>query len=156
MTRTYRSGFVGALIDEFERASEELLTVLDGISEEEYERVRDTETQDESCRSIQTVFTHVVRAGYGHANLVRKAWGIDRRKWEGELIPRGEARNAVAGMVPYASATFDGRWNLSYEEAEALKMQSGWGTTYDLEQILEHMVTHVLRHRRQIERFLGW
>jgi len=28
-----------------------------------------------------------------------------------------------------------------------------WGPQYDLEQLLEHAVVHILRHRRQIEKF---
>ena len=33
-------------------------------------------------------------------------------------------------------------------------IHSGWSVTYDLEQLLEHAIVHVLRHRRQIEKFL--
>ena len=29
-----------------------------------------------------------------------------------------------------------------------------WGQTYDPEQLFEHAIVHILRHRRQIERFL--
>jgi len=29
-----------------------------------------------------------------------------------------------------------------------------WGQRYDEDQILEHAIGHILRHRRQIERFL--
>ena len=34
------------------------------------------------------------------------------------------------------------------------KMKVSWGQSYDVEQILEHAIVHVLRHRRQIEWFL--
>jgi hypothetical protein len=36
-----------------------------------------------------------------------------------------------------------------------VQIPARWGPVYDLEQLLEHMIVHVLRHRRQIERFLG-
>jgi len=36
----------------------------------------------------------------------------------------------------------------------AVQIRSRWGAVYDLEQLLEHAIVHVLRHRRQIERFL--
>lgn len=29
-----------------------------------------------------------------------------------------------------------------------------WGQLYDVEQLFEHAIVHILRHRRQIERFL--
>jgi hypothetical protein len=40
------------------------------------------------------------------------------------------------------------------EEITAVKMPVRWGPTYDLEQLLEHAIVHILRHRRQVERFL--
>ena len=51
-------------------------------------------------------------------------------------------------------ATLDGRWEMTDEQIESVEIKSRWGPTYDLEQMLEHAVVHVLRHRRQIERFL--
>ncbi|HEV2843219.1 MAG TPA: DinB family protein [Thermoanaerobaculia bacterium] len=154
MTKTYRRGPVGALMDEYERAAGELAALIKGISDEEYERVRD-ETAEEDFRSIQTILTHVVSVGYGHAGMMRTSWGLERRKRWHELFPRNESRSRLTEMLAYTSETLDGKWDLSEEDAEALRIQSGWGTVYDLEQFLEHMVVHILRHRRQIERFLG-
>jgi len=34
-----------------------------------------------------------------------------------------------------------------------LKGLTKWGQRYDIEQITEHAIVHVLRHRRQIEKF---
>ena len=154
MTKIYRRGPVGALMDEYERAAGELVSLIEGISDEEYELVRDAEAEEDS-RSIQTILTHVVSAGYGHAGMLRTTWGLERMKRWRELFPRGEARSRIAGMLAYTSETLDGKWDLSEEDAEALRIHSGWGAVYDLEQFLEHMVVHVLRHRRQIERLLG-
>ncbi|MDB5153002.1 MAG: DinB family protein [Mucilaginibacter sp.] len=36
---------------------------------------------------------------------------------------------------------------------DSLKIKSGWGQVYDIEQMTEHAIVHILRHRRQIERF---
>jgi uncharacterized damage-inducible protein DinB len=142
-------------MDEYERAAGELVALIEGISDEEYELVWDAEAAEEDFRSIQTILTHVVSAGYGHAGTMRTAWGLERMKRWHELFPRHEARSRLAGMLAYTSTTLDGKWDLSEEEAEALRIQSGWGTVYDLEQFLEHMIVHILRHRRQIERLLG-
>jgi hypothetical protein len=35
---------------------------------------------------------------------------------------------------------------------QSIVIQSGWGVPYDLEQLLEHAIVHILRHRRQIEK----
>jgi uncharacterized damage-inducible protein DinB len=154
LTKPYRKGFIGALMDEYERAAGELIAIIEGLSDEEYEIVRDTQTLDEDLRSIQGILSHVVRAGYGHAGMLRNTWGLERIRWN-ETVPRGDARSRVAEMLAYTSATFNGKWDISEDEAEAMRIQSGWGTVYDLEQLLEHAVVHMLRHRRQIERFLG-
>jgi hypothetical protein len=33
------------------------------------------------------------------------------------------------------------------------KIITSWGQIYDMEQLMEHAIVHVLRHRRQIEKF---
>jgi uncharacterized damage-inducible protein DinB len=152
--KIYRSGPIGALMDEYERAAGELIAIVEAISDEEYEIFRNAEAE-EDFRSIQTILAHVVNAGYGHAGLIRDAWGIERIRRRREIFPRSEARSRVAEMLAYTSATLDGKWDMTEEDAEAERIRSGWGTVYDLEQMLEHMIVHVLRHRRQIERFLG-
>ena len=55
-------------------------------------------------------------------------------------------------MIAHTVATLEGR--MSDEEMEAVRIQSPWRVVYDLEQMLEHAIVHILRHRRQIERFL--
>ena len=153
--KTYRQGWLGALMDEYERAAGELAQVVTGISDEEYGLVRDTATKDEECRSIRTVFFHVVAAGYGYAILLRIAWGLEKLDRPRDAIERTDAPAALQAMLEATSAALEGKWNLSEDEGAALQIRSGWGVVYDLEQLLEHAIVHVLRHRRQIERFLS-
>jgi hypothetical protein len=40
------------------------------------------------------------------------------------------------------------------EEIERITLQTGWEVTYNLEQLLEHAIVHILRHRRLIEKFM--
>ena len=70
MKKTYRKGGVGAMMDEYERAAAELKNVLSSVSEEQFNRIVDTETKDDDCRSIQTIMGHVVNAGYGYADYI--------------------------------------------------------------------------------------
>ena len=153
--KTYRHGAVGALMDEYERVVAELEGVLEGISDADFELIRDTETKDENCRSIQTILTHVVGAGYGYAGMMRDAWGMERVGRMYEPMTRMECPARLAGMLEYTKATLEGRWDLSEDEGNAMKIQSGWGQLYDFEQLFEHAIVHVMRHRRQIERFLN-
>ena len=155
MAKTYRQGPVGALMDEYERAVGELVSVLNGITDEEYERIRDTATQDEDCRSIETIMTHVIRAGYGYAGYMRTHWGIEPVTRWSEKVSRAETPVELGKMLAYTTETLATKWNLGDEEAVAMRMQVRWGPVYDFEQLFEHAIVHVLRHRRQIERFLG-
>lgn len=142
-------------MDEFERASEELTKAFVQLTDAEFEATRDRQTQDEECRSIQTVVNHVVRAGYAHANHLRAAFSS---QWSRTEIPLGTRTESVAqltAMLGYMEATLDGRWEMSDEQISAVQINSRWGPIYDLEQMLEHAIVHVLRHRRQIERFLS-
>lgn len=155
MAKTYRQGPVGALMDEYERASEELIRTMEGISDEEYERVRDTQTQDDDCRSIQTIMTHVIRAGYGYAGYMRTYWKKEPViRWD-ERVRRVATPAEMRKMLAYTIDTLEGHWDMSDQECTGMKMIVRWGPTFDFEQLFEHAIVHVLRHRRQIDRFLG-
>lgn len=154
MTRVFRKGAVGAMMDEYERAASELPPLLLGITDEEFERVRDRETQDEDCRSIQTIMRHVVRAGYGYATDIRGAFGAEAKRPEVPLAKRLEVLDQLQVMLAHTATILEEKWELSYEEITAVRIHARWGPEYDLEQWLEHAIVHVLRHRRQIERFL--
>ena len=106
--RTYRQGAVGALTDEYERAAAEFAGILEDIPDDEYECIRDTETRDEDCRSIRTVVTHVVRAGYGYAEMLREAWGIARTGAQHTAVTRRDARDELESMLEYTRATLEG------------------------------------------------
>ena len=155
MRKTYRKGAVGAMMDEYERAAADLVGIIRGLSDNDFEVVRDRETQDESCRSIQTVLTHVVRAGYGYAAMIRTAFGNASQRPEVAVGSRLEFEREFAAMLTYTDATLEGKWQLSDEKITAVRITSPWAQIYDLEQLLEHAIVHILRHRRQIERFLS-
>ena len=94
MTKIYRKGAVGALMDEYERAAAELSELVNRVSDDEFEIIRDQRTQDEACRSIQTVVNHVVRAGYGYAGEIRKSFGAEPRRPE---VPAPAIPNSTSG-----------------------------------------------------------
>jgi uncharacterized damage-inducible protein DinB len=154
VARSLRKGGVGAMMDEYERAARDLSSLLRSIADDEFERPRDLETKDEDCRSIQTVMRHVVRAGYGYACYIREAYGEDVKRPEIPLPTRLESLQLLDDALAYMAATLEGKWELSDKEITAVQIHSRWGVVYDLEQMFEHAIVHVLRHRRQIERFL--
>jgi uncharacterized damage-inducible protein DinB len=140
-------------MDELERAADQLLRLIEKLTDEEFELTRDPEAE-ELC-SVQKVLNHVVRAGYAHANYVRVAFSAKGAPPVVPLGTRAESAEQLRAMLAYMAETLEGRWRMSDEEISAVEIKARWGTTYDLEQMLEHAIVHVLRHRRQIERFLG-
>jgi len=155
MKKNYRKGAVGAMMDEYERAALEFQSLVREIGEDDFTRTADEETEDESCRSIQTVASHVVGAGYGYANYIRGQFSMAFETIPRRLISHAEASEAIDKMLAYTIETLDGKWEMTDDEISQVKIDSRWGAAYDLEQLLEHAIVHVLRHRRQIEKFLA-
>jgi uncharacterized damage-inducible protein DinB len=158
MSKVYRKGAVGALMDEYERAVEELKFIINQVSENDYEKIFDAETTDEDCRSIQTIMSHVVRACYGYANSIRQAFSMDGKIYEPKQLTKNEVLEKVDEAIQYTVETLEGRWEMTYEEIFSVLMKSSYpmksDSVDDLEQKLEHAIVHILRHRRQIEKFL--
>jgi uncharacterized damage-inducible protein DinB len=154
MRETYREGAVGALMDEYERAVWELRRLAERIPEADAVRVADPATEDEDCRSVQTIMSHVVNAGYGYADLLRKVFSIPSTRPPKALLSHGESLEQLDAVLAYTAETLEGRWRMTDEEISGAVINSGWGVRYDAEQLLEHAIVHVLRHRRQIEKFM--
>lgn len=152
--KSYRKGAVGALMDEYERAGEELARLILRLSDAEFEAVWDLQTKDEDCRSIQTVMHHVVTSGYSYALYLREALSEPGTRPQIQFGKRTESVEQLEAMLAYTAATLEGRWEMPNEQTTAARIQSRWGQAYNLEQMLEHAIVHILRHRRQIERFL--
>lgn len=153
MNETYRKGAVGAMMDEYERAAAEFRSIIAGLTEEQYTRIVDTETADENCRSVQTVMSHVVFAGYGYANYIRGAFSMEKSSPRKRQLAQAESLQEFDTMMAYTEATLADKWELSERKITAVSMTVSWGPTYDLEQLLEHAIVHILRHRRQIEKW---
>ena len=150
----YRKGATGALMDEYERAAFELKSILQDVGEEDYTRIADADTKNENCRSIQTIMNHVVRAGYGYADYIREQFSMKVEPFENRWFAHQEIGKEIDKMLAYTIKTLDGNWELSGEEMNKIVIHSAENFTETLEQLLEHAVVHVLRHRRQIDKFL--
>ena len=153
MIKKYRRGGIGAVMDEYERAAMELKNLITRISESDFVKIFDTDTIDEDCRSVQTIVSHVTNSGYGYANYIRDWFGIPKSSPERKLLSKDEFLLRFDKMLAYTSETLQDKWEYSDDDIQKVKMIVRWGPQYDLEQLLEHAVVHILRHRRQIEKF---
>jgi uncharacterized damage-inducible protein DinB len=141
------------LMDEYERAAAELRRVVEQIPDEEFARVVDSQTKDEDSRSVQTIMSHVVGAGYSYADYIRELFSVAPGRPPYRLLSRRESLEQLDAALAYTAQALEGRWEMSEKEITGTVIRSSWGVVYDMEQLLEHAIVHVLRHRRQIEKF---
>lgn len=147
---------VEALLSEYRNVVIALQKVIQDISYANLTTVVDTTTSDPNCQSIQTILTHVISSGYSYSGYIRKLKGIpDHRPGKMLKMSAEEYYNDLEAMVTYSWETFEHIQDGELEEFdEDKKIKTRWGQVYDIEQMMEHAVVHVLRHRRQIEKFL--
>ncbi len=150
-----RPGALGALMDELDRAVADLVQIIGPLTQVAYDVVRDRETEDEDCRSIRTVAGHVVRSGHGYAERLRGSLGLPYVTPEFQVGTPLDAVHELQAMAGALAGTFEGRWDLPWDVVFSARITARSGRIYDMEQLIEHAIVHVLRHRRQIERFLS-
>lgn len=148
----YRKGAIGSLLDEYEKALTEIKSVLQNIREADYSRV--VEGEDDHCRSIQVIMNHVVRAGHGYANYICDALSMSAPAIEDKQIPQTEIVGEIDRMFARTAAIFEGEREITDEEINDIFFKTRWCESYNIDQLLEHAIVHILRHRRQIQKFL--
>jgi len=141
-------------MDEYERAASELGRLVEQIPEDEVVRILDLQTRRDDCRSVQTIMSHVVSAGYGYADYIREVFSIPSARPLRKLLLHQESLEQLDAMLEYTTQTLESRWEMTHEEISDTVIHSHWGVKYDVEQLLEHAIVHILQHRRQIEKFI--
>jgi uncharacterized damage-inducible protein DinB len=155
MTKIYRQGAIGALLDEYERAITDLKKVIETIPDNALTIIADQQTADENCRSVQTVLSHVVSSGYGYAISIHNLKGHNMaRPVKTFHLTIKEYADDLTNVFSFTENVFNEFKDNELEQFDdLLKIKAGWGQVYDIEQMTEHAIVHILRHRRQIERF---
>jgi uncharacterized damage-inducible protein DinB len=151
---TLRKGAFGAIMDEYERAAADLEKLLKGMTEEQYTRAANPGTHPELV-SIQALMNHVVESGYAYANQARKVFGMPSEAMEFPLFGLTEAVPRLQAMLKYTEATLEGRWEMTWEQQKEFRFETPSGNRITIELLMEHGIVHILRHRRQIEKYLA-
>jgi len=149
------SGPFGALMDEYARAAEDYCRVVEGLAPEVFRRERPS--QDPDTRSPQAICAHVCGAARRYADYIRKARGFPyEEKFVQDPAAVADPR-AVRGLLQsglrYTEGALEGLYDAPAETYTALTFPVRWGPSYDPEMMLEHAIVHLLRHRRQLERW---
>jgi uncharacterized damage-inducible protein DinB len=153
MARHYRPGGLGAMIDLYEDEIRDFLGFFHTINTEAYLLERPEQT--EYLRSIQMIMRHIIRAAYGYANGIRSALGEPLTTEQPvELESPEEAARSLEEAFRYTEEGLLDKWGMTEEELDKTSMMATWGVPYSLEQMLEHAIVHIMRHKRQIQRIL--
>jgi uncharacterized damage-inducible protein DinB len=156
ITKFSRKGAVGALLDIYEQTFSDFKKVIENIPDNKLPIITDPQTTDENCRSIQSILSHVVHAGFGYATNIQNLKGnkIERPPKTFHLTIK-EYMEDIDNVINYTENIFNEIKDPDLEQSdEALKIKSSWGQSYDIEQMMEHAIVHVMRHKRQLGRLI--
>src|SRR5262245_21642139 len=149
------SGPFGALMDEYARAAEDFCRVVDSFDLARFDAERPS--NNPNTVSARAICLHVIGAAHRYAHYMRKARGVDFvERYEADAArlhsPRDIRALLTEGIV-LTEETVEPLLKATEQEIQALSFTVRWGPRYDPEMILEHAVCHLLRHRRQLERW---
>jgi hypothetical protein len=149
------SGPFGALMDEYARAAEDFCGTV-----ERFDRTRfDVERPSNNPNTVspRAICLHVIGAAHRYAHYIRKARGVDFvERYDADpaqLRSQLDVRPSLTEGILLTEETVQPLLNATEQEIQALSFAVRWGPRYDPEMILEHAVCHLLRHRRQLERW---
>ena len=149
------SGPFGALIDEYARAAEDFCRVVDVFDLARFDAERSSNNPD--TRSARAICLHVIGAAHRYAHYIRKARGVDFvERYDadaGRLHSPRDVRVLLTEAIVLMEDTVEPLLEATEQEIQAFSFTVRWGPRYDPEMILEHAVCHLLRHRRQLERW---
>lgn len=150
-----RAGAFGALLDESARAADDLCRLVEGFSQAAFDEQR--ESDDPATVSPRAICAHVVAAQRRYADYIRKALGLPHvDRFEVSLEPMrspADLRPLLGEALRYTEEALTDLFDDPRDPHEIAPFAVAWGPTYDPEMILEHGVVHLLRHRRQLERW---
>ena len=150
------SGSLRAILDEYARALRELDSVVRPIPQQVY--LAASALSDKEFPSIRVIMEHVIGAANVYVDYIddaiRGTDGGRRTHASTYSTPEeamGSAWEAFRRMVDLLGSIKG--WG--DEELEKALLVTRWNQQFDAEQMLEHAIVHILRHRRQIERWLA-
>ena len=149
------AGPFGALMDEYARAAEDFCRVVESFDLARFDAERPS--NNPNTVSPRAICLHVIGAAHRYAHYIRKARGVDFvERYDtdpAQLRSPQEVRTLLTEGILLMEETVEPLLNATEQEIQALSFAVRWGPRYDPEMILEHAVCHLLRHRRQLERW---
>ena len=155
LDRPGENGAMGALMDEYARAAEDFCRVVESFEPERF--ARPMPGYAAHTVSPQMICRHVLTAAHRYSDAIRRARELPfveaYRADPGVPSQPADLRPRLAELLRYTEAGLDGLYGQTDEQVGVIKFKVSWGVEYDPDMLLEHAVCHLLRHRRQLERW---
>lgn len=149
------AGPFGALMDEYARAAEDFCRVVETFDLARFDAERPSDNPN--TVSPRAICLHAIGAAHRYAHYIRKVRGLDCvERYEADparLRSPRDVRALLTEGILLTEETVQPLLKAGEEEIQSLSFTVRWGPRYDPEMILEHAVCHLLRHRRQLERW---
>ena len=143
------------MMDEYARAAEEICRIAETFDAPRF--LAERASDDPDTLSPRSVCAHAVGAAWGYANYLRHAQGIEMASAavqpNDSVQSPADFRPALEEAMGFTEESVAPLREMSEEQVEALEWRAKWGPLYNPESMLEHAICHLLRHRRQLERW---
>jgi hypothetical protein len=146
----------GALMDEYSRAADDFCRVVETFDAARFDSEKPGNSP--TTRSPRILSAHACGATHRYAHYIRKARGVDfvdRYDVDpSQLASSRDVRPRLVEGITFTESTVEPLRDATDAEVRALSFPVRWSPqAYDPEMILEHAICHLLRHRRQLERW---
>ena len=151
-----QKGVIGAILNEYKNVLEDLKNNISDISDSDLVLISDTKTANNDCVSVQSVLTHIILCGTYYLTMIDIHRGNADSPWPSRVYydTADEYRSALDKLYNNTEKFFEDIPNSEMAQFNPdKKIITFWGQYYDYEQLMEHAIVHVSRHRRQIQKF---
>ncbi len=142
-----------SLLAEYKKAIDDLVMVIKPLTKERLIQAIYPETTNPDCKSIQSILTHIVASIFSYSVYIENHIGLQTIRPEYSILENAQAyTDQLYAGYAYCELIFIQNPGIQLEESEnSKKINANWGQQYDIDQMMEHSIVHILRHRRQIE-----
>lgn len=151
-----KKGVIGALLYEYKNVLEDLKNNIKGIGDSDLVFIADTKTANKDCVSIQSILTHIILCGTYYLTMIDIHRGNADSPWPSRIY-YGSVNEYITALDDLYDRTVHFFEDITNSEMTMFspdkKLITFWGQYYDYEQLMEHAIVHVSRHRRQIQGF---
>lgn len=147
---------VNAILEVYKNVITDLKFFLNDISDEQLILILDSTTQNKDCISIQNILSHTINAGYSYLDYIQKNRNVDFKK--PDRLYSSSIKDYQNGLDEMFYQTVNVFQNIFDDELERYKdsekILTRWNQNYDIEQIMEHAIVHIMRHQLQIKNLI--